>query len=249
MNRPIIRAIACAWALAAIGVEAGPASSVTSSAQQLTDEGTLSQSKLRGQVAKEWGISAKEYERYQELMQGPRGLYSPGLDPLTALGIEARSESERRRFAELQVQAERQRVEKELSYQRAYDEAYQRLFPGVQAIEISSSPAAKTGTSGSGPTLEGTGRLAIFVKDDCSPCVDQVKLLQTSQTPFDLYFVGSQNDDDRIRRWAILAGVEPSSVKSRLVTLNHDQGRWVRLGLGGSLPATVTQVNGTWRRQ
>jgi hypothetical protein len=52
--------------------------------------------------------------------------YSPGIDPLTALGIEARSAEERRRYADLQVQAERRRVEKELAYQRAYDEAFAR---------------------------------------------------------------------------------------------------------------------------
>ncbi|WP_237860834.1 TIGR03759 family integrating conjugative element protein [Pseudomonas sp. PGPR81] len=252
MNLPIVRAIACACAFTAAGIEAAPlpsaAGGAAPSVQQLTSESILSQDKLHDKAAQEWGLTSKEYERYQEVMQGPRGVYSPGLDPLTALGIEARSDSERRRFAELQVQAERQRVDRELAYQRAYDEAYQRLFPGINAIEISASPSARAG-SGSGPALEGNGRMALFVKDDCLPCIDQVKRLQASQTPFDLYFVGSQNDDERIRRWAILAGVDPSNVKSRLITLNHDQGRWIRLGLGGSLPAAVTQVNGSWRRQ
>ncbi|PKF23301.1 TIGR03759 family integrating conjugative element protein [Pseudomonas hunanensis] len=252
MNLPIVRAIACACAFSAIGIEAAPlpsaAGGAASSVQQLTSESTLSQNKLDDRAAQEWGLTLKEYERYQEVMRGPRGVYSPGLDPLTALGIEARSESERRRFAELQVQAERQRVDRELAYQRAYDEAYQRMFPGIKAIEISTTPSGQAG-SGSGPALEGNGRMALFVKDDCLPCIDQVKRLQASQTPFDLYFVGSQQDDERIRRWAILAGIDPSSVKSRLITLNHDQGRWARLGLGGSLPAAVTQVNGSWRRQ
>ncbi|KNX79227.1 hypothetical protein DA83_17900 [Pseudomonas sp. 250J] len=253
MNLPIVRAIACACVFTAVGTEAAPQPSApgvaTSSVQQLTSESTLSQNKLHDKAAQEWGLTSKEYERYQEVMQGPRGVYSPGLDPLTALGIEARSDSERRRFAELQVQAERQRAERELAYQRAYDEAYQRLFPGIKAIEISASSATQVGSSTNGPALDGNGRMALFVKDDCLPCIDQVKRLQASQTPFDLYFVGSQNDDERIRRWAILAGIDPSSVKSRLITLNHDQGRWVRLGLGGSLPAAVMQVNGSWRRQ
>jgi integrating conjugative element protein (TIGR03759 family) len=253
MNLSIVRAIICTCAFTAVGIEAAPlpsaAGGAASTVQQLTSESTLSQNKLDDKAAQEWGLTSKEYERYQEVMQGPRGVYSPGLDPLTALGIEARSDSERRRFAELQVQAERQRVDRELAYQRAYDEAFKRLFPGIKAFEISAAPTTQGGSSVSGPALEGNGRMALFVKDDCLPCIDQVKRLQASQTPFDLYFVGSQNDDERIRRWAILAGIDPSSVKSRLITLNHDQGRWVRLGLGGSLPAAVTQVNGSWRRQ
>lgn len=66
-------------------------------------------------------------------------MYSPGIDPLTALGIEARSAEERRRYADLQVQAERRRVEKELAYQRAYDEAFARAYPGEGS---SASPKA-----------------------------------------------------------------------------------------------------------
>src|SRR3546814_12881252 len=66
--------------------------------------------------AREWGLQPEEWARYRQLMQGPLGVYSPQLDPLTALGIEARSEEERRRYAELQVQAEAQRVGKTLAY-------------------------------------------------------------------------------------------------------------------------------------
>ncbi|MCB1890192.1 MAG: TIGR03759 family integrating conjugative element protein, partial [Rhodocyclaceae bacterium] len=47
-------------------------------------------------LARDWGLTAEDWARYRELMQGPLGVYSPELDPLTALGIEARSEEERR---------------------------------------------------------------------------------------------------------------------------------------------------------
>jgi integrating conjugative element protein (TIGR03759 family) len=245
MNRYILCAIACAYWITGT---ASAAPSNQQSQQQFSAEGNAAQRNLQDQLAKEWGLSSKEYERYQELMQGPRGIWSPGLDPLTALGIEARTDEERRRFAELQVKAERERVEKELAYQRAFDEAYRRLYPGEKTIELSTAPV-QSPTAESGPSLQGNGRLAVFVKDNCQACIDQVKQLQAARTPFDLYFVGSQNDDERIRRWAILAGVEPSSVKSRLITLNHDKGRWLRLGLGGDLPASVTQVGGQWQRQ
>lgn len=198
-------------------------------------------------LAREWGLTLQEFSRYQTLMQGPRGVYSPGLDPLTALGIEARTTEERQRYAELQVQAERRRIDKELAYQRAYDEANARMYPGEKIIQITSSPAP--GANGSKQTLPGSGRLAVFVKDDCPPCVAQVQDLQAQKQPFDLYFIGSQGEDERIRRWAILAGIEPSNVRNRTITLNHDQGRWMGLGLGGDLPAAVREVNGQWRRQ
>src|SRR5262245_59887605 len=67
--------------------------------------------------AKDFGLNLDEWARYRELMRGPLGIYSPNLDPLTALGIEARSAEERRHVAELQVRLEARRAEKTLAYQ------------------------------------------------------------------------------------------------------------------------------------
>lgn len=193
-------------------------------------------------LARDWGLTAEDWARYRELMQGPLGVYSPELDPLTALGIEARSEEERRHYAELQVQAEARRVGKTLAYQRAYDEAWQRLFPGQLRVSL---PGAKA--QGAGNT--GSGRLAVFVKDDCAPCAQRVQQLQAAGTPFDLYMVGSRQDNARIRQWATQAGIDPARVHARTITLNHDAGRWLSLGLPGDLPAVVREANGEWLRQ
>lgn len=176
-------------------------------------------------------------------MQGPRGMYSPGLDPLTALGIEATSDAERRRFAELQVRAESNRVQKELAYNQAYQDAWNRLYPGLQPIQgAGSAPQAS-------PAVQGSGRLAVFVKDDCARCTQRVQQLQSAGQDFDLYMLGTQGDDARIRRWAVLAGIEPEKVQARKITLNHDGGRWLQLNLGGELPALLREVNGQWLRQ
>src|SRR3546814_285996 len=86
-------------------------SRIVQSQNQLTIDADLDE-----HLAHEWNLQAEEWARYRQLMQGPLGVYSPNLDPLTALGIEARSEEERRRYAELQVQAEAQRVGKTLAY-------------------------------------------------------------------------------------------------------------------------------------
>ncbi len=90
---------------------------------------TLKQQTSQSDLAQEWGLNQQEWTRYQTLMQGPRGVYSPGIDPLTALGIEARSAEERRRYADLQVQAERRRVEKELAYQRLAQRSHPTIGP------------------------------------------------------------------------------------------------------------------------
>ena len=199
------------------------------------------------ELASEWGLTLEDWSRYQGLMKGPRGIYSPGLDPLTALGIEAKSAEDRRRYAELQVNAERQRVEKELAYQQAYDQAFKQLYPDEKIIQLSASPASPM--TSSPRALKSDGRLAIFVQDNCMACVTRVQNLQAQNQPFDLYFVGSQGNDEMIRRWAVLARIEPTRVLSRAITLNHDAGRWQGMGLGGELPAVVREVDGQWQRQ
>ncbi|MGG2818615.1 TIGR03759 family integrating conjugative element protein [Pseudomonas aeruginosa] len=196
------------------------------------------------QSAREWQLSSEEWARFQALMQGPLGVYSPGLDPLTALGIEARSDEERRRYAELQIRAEAHRVEKLLAYQRAYDEAWQRLHPDMPRVilpgaEPSFSPVATASNE----------RPALFVQDDCVACDRAAQQLQASGADFDIYVVGSHADDGHIRTWAQRIGIDPARVRSRNITLNHDAGLWLSLGLSGDLPALVRQVDGQWRRQ
>lgn len=197
---------------------------------------------LDERLARDWGLQSEEWARYRQLMQGPLGVYSPNLDPLTALGIEARTDEERRRYAELQVQAEARRTEKMLAYQRAYDDAWKRLYPTLQPVVLSGtgSTAAAPGTS---------GRLAVFIRDGCPPCEQRVKQLQATGAAFDLYMVGSRQEDARIRQWAARVGIDPAKVRSRVITLNHDAGRWLSIGVPGELPAVVREVDGRWLRQ
>ncbi|MCO6055786.1 TIGR03759 family integrating conjugative element protein [Pseudomonas sp. MOB-449] len=196
------------------------------------------------QQARTWGLSSDEWTRYRELMRGPLGIYSPNLDPLTALGIEARSDEEQRRYAELQVQAEARRIEKLLAYQRAYDAAWQRLHPDMPRVVLPDTGAAFL------PAIPATGeRLAVFVKDACTACDHTVQRLQAAGVGFDLYLVGSHNDDALIRTWARRISIDPAKVSNRTITLNHDAGRWLLLGLPGELPAVLRKVNGQWQRQ
>ena len=185
------------------------------------------------QQARDWGLHTEEWARYRQLMQGPLGIFSPNLDPLTALGIEARSEEERDRYAELQVQVEARRVEKTLAYQRAYDAAWQRLHPSMQRVTL---PGHTLGNS-----ANSTDRIAVFIKDGCAPCGLAVQQLQASDVGFDLYMVGSRANDTLIRDWAKRASINPDRVRNGSITLNHDAGRWLILGLPGD--------NGQWQRQ
>lgn len=87
MYRQIICSITCAYWLTGTAIAAtgswltgtavvGPTSNTSSSQQQFSAESAADQSNLQDRLAKEWGLTNKEFERYQELMQGPRGIWS-----------------------------------------------------------------------------------------------------------------------------------------------------------------------------
>lgn len=175
-------------------------------------------------AADAWGLSSKEYDRYQAIMEGPRGTWSPNLDPLTALGLEARSEAERRKYAEKLVETERQRVETELAFQRAYDAAWQQLYPNDMPVESFTTKDDKNATQsvfGSTSAASSQRVNVVVATQGCDQCIATVKRLMSSGTAMDIWFVDSNGEDDRIRRWASKVGIPPEQVRAGNITLNH----------------------------
>lgn len=237
MNRAPLPAVVCLVSLLTTGVAIGNPMTTPS---RIQDAQSAPLGRSHSEQAASWGLTEQEWTRFEQIQAGPRGFWSPNLDPLTALGVEAETDQERQRYAELQVALEAKRAERELAYQNAYTAAWAKLFPGLLPIQgmASTSPASSSVAP----------RQALFVEDHCSACTAEAQRLQSSDTAFDIYLVGSQGEDERVRRWARQANIDPAKVQHRQITLNHDRGRWFSLGAPGPLPATFQQVNGQWQR-
>ena len=237
MNRTLLSPVVCLVSLLTTGVAMGNPTP-TQSQIQGTQSAPLERS--HSEQATSWGLTEQEWTRFEQIQAGPRGFWSPNLDPLTALGVEAETDQERQRYAELQVALEAKRAERELAYQNAYTAAWAKLFPGLLPIQGMASPPSTSSSV--------EPRQALFVEDHCPACTAEAQRLQNSDAAFDIYLVGSQGEDEHVRRWARQAGIDPTKVQRRQITLNHDRGRWFSLGAPGPLPATLQQVNGQWQR-
>ncbi|UYK96318.1 TIGR03759 family integrating conjugative element protein [Pantoea stewartii] len=219
------------WALAAL-----PPNYEMHSTVAPIQENSSSQQNTQ-QQAQQWGLSARDWSRYQTLMKGERGIMSPGLDPLTALGVETDNSAERRRLAELWVRHEYQRTEKELAFQREVNAAWLRLYPETLAVNM--------GANAAGIAHDTQGRLALFLKENCSRCDARLAAVLADNRPVDLYLVGIDSDDG-LRAWAVKHNIPVEKVRSRQITLNHDNGLWFRYGMG-QMPVILQQGGTGWQ--
>lgn len=132
MNRALLPTVVCLASL--LAMDAAMGNPVTTQSQtQDTQSAPLGRSD--SEQAASWGLTGQEWTRFEQIQSGPRGFWSPNLDPLTALGVEAQTDQERQRYAELQVALEAKRAERELAYQNAYAAAWTKLFPGLLPIQ------------------------------------------------------------------------------------------------------------------
>ncbi len=227
-------AIFCANAFILIVPETHSSTTELISGKHITN---VNQSEIQQINSKHWGLSQVELLRFDALMSGPRGIQSPNLDPLSALGIEARNDSERRHYAELWVKQEYERTEKELKFQREVDAAWKRLMPNMLPVNMGNA---------AGIAHDSGGRLALFVREaDCQRCDARLSAVLADKRPVDIYLVDSEGSDQKLRNWAQQHRIPAEQVRERRITLNHDAGRWMRYG-NGIMPVLLQQGESGW---
>lgn len=197
------------------------------------DNSTVTESPLTAaelERSRVWGLSDSEWRRYQSLLLGIRGSVSPAnLSPIEVLGLHARDEVERRRYAELWARAMFDDAERILAFQRAYDSAVRRLSPNLTLINTGSFRRDVVERS----ELSSGDRVLFFTGLDCPAC-DAVfgKLLTRLDRidGIDVYVAGvPATDDALIRGWAGKQEIDADWVRSGRVTLNHDAGTLSRI--------------------
>lgn len=101
-------------------------------------------------LAEIWGLTDEEMTRAKVLLQGPRAAFSvPNLSPIEALGIHARTDAERRRYAEMMAKAVYADVQRSLAWDAAYQQAITRLVGSSPIVSFDGLPKvfAPTGSA------------------------------------------------------------------------------------------------------
>jgi hypothetical protein len=123
---------------------------IESAQTQGAREATLKLSDSERMVAEMWGLDDGEMMRAKVLMQGPRSAFSiPNMSPVEVLGIHARSEAERHKYAEKFARAVFEDVKRTLAFGQAYQVAMERLAGGTPMVSYAgaSGVVAPTGSA------------------------------------------------------------------------------------------------------
>ena len=189
-----------------------------------------------------WGLSATEWDQYASIMRDRRGIWSPGLDPITALGVSADTAAERDRYAELYVRTEFERTRKELAFQLSVDRAWVRLYPDTSRLSLQPVIA------NAGDTAQ---RYALIVTPDCSECEGVIDrrlagMLTEAVQGVDIHVVGTAGDDATLRAWINSQPALVRALNAGKATVNHG-GQFEDLA---SFPAIYRKTGeGQWIRE
>lgn len=184
--------------------------------------------------ATQWkSLSTQDWQRYGELMGGPRQYWTPNLDPLLVLGSHAETETERMRLAGIFVDMENNRIDGEVRFQNAVNRVVEQRYAHVAILKAATNANARNSIPHILSTTTTDVRVAMFASihclQACTPLLLKTqKIARSYKARLDL-FLSDAKKDDAIRQWAHHQDINREAVFAKHIALNHDQGRWLSL--------------------
>ncbi len=181
-----------------------------------TDELLSRYSQVHSRQQDYWQLTDEEWSRYEEIKtKSPWASWENNASPLAILFHYATSQVDKRRYARIEAELDTWRQHAVVEFQTLYDKeraiVHQRYVDAVQHTL---------------PTLDNIrphDALRLFVNvDTCDPrCRSVVARAIATSARLDIYVVGAKEDDE-IFRWATSAAIPIERVKTKEITLNHE---------------------------
>lgn len=209
-----------------------------------------------------WKMTKAEWLEYKKLMAyGPNAAYyrnKPELNPLVVMGINAKSDSERRDYAQRGIELERERLTREIAFDEAWN-GYIKELTANHPIWMSEKDRRSyfkkqagmaLGAGKSGGVLPGVTdtRVVIYVDPvkcdrSCRSFIASYAGKATSLVRLDLFAVGGQSDDELLS-FGQKVGITEAKLDARAATLNHDNGSYARITPAPGLPVAYRVTTG-----
>lgn len=207
-----------------------------------------------------WKMTKAEWLEYKKLMAyGPNAAYyrnKPELNPLVVMGINAKSDSERRDFAQRGIALERERLTREIAFDEAWNGYIKELTPNhpiwmSEKARRSYFKKQAGMTTGKGASvLPGVTDTRVVVYVDPGKCDSSCRSFiagyagkASSLVRLDIFAVGKHSDDELIS-FARKVGVTEARLDARAATLNHDNGSYAGINPAPGLPVAYRVTTG-----
>lgn len=212
--------------------------------QTLTEETERSNAQI-------WGLSLQEYRQYENLMRGIRGsLSDPKISPIEVLGIHAKTDADRRKYAEMFARLMAADAYRVIRFQEEYQAAFRRLYPNLPVLQaygtkdkpdrrkiLAEAPALPTTglrafagpgrpmpikTIMSQPAVVAGDRLLLFTKAGCPACDALARRVLAFAKGGTIVdvYVVGAQVAADVQRYARSIGVDPAAVQAGQITLN-----------------------------
>ena len=210
-------------------------STVVSAANlEQSDIGTTGQIDQSLNHSTQWGVTQEDWQRYQKIMSVKGKYLYKDLDPVTVLGLTARTDAERDRYAELLAKQEFANTRALVLLDQAYNRAFTRLYghiPVVNPNKINKAKAALNTVSTSKVRGKPGDRYIVFASTDCAACDRKISSVLRELmigVSIDIHF----NGDTRkaITNWATRMNISPDAVANGKITLNPNSELYAKFG-------------------
>jgi len=207
-----------------------------------------------------WKMTKPEWLEYKKLMAyGPNAAYyrnKTELNPLVVMGINAKSDSERRDFAQRGIALERERLTREIAFDEAWNGYIKELTPNhpmwMSETDRRSYFKKQAGmtTGKRAGVLPGVTDTRVVIYVDPGKCDSSCRSFiagyagkSSSLVRLDVFAVGKQSDDDLLT-FGEKVGITEAKLDARAATLNHDNGSYASITPAPGLPVAYRVTTG-----
>ncbi len=187
-----------------------------------------------------WNISSSEEQRYVALMQNRSGFYygqdtNHQVSPVEVLGMNARTNEERVKYASQDAKQQFQHLAKYLSFVAEYNKQAAKLSKSLNLPVVRKFDYAKFSPYNYKPvSLQSGDKLMLFVglDNEVKPIVSSLmgSIIKNPSIQLNIFFVGKAPSVEAINHWASSQNIPPNMVKKGEITLNFDHGKFETLG-------------------
>ena len=169
-------------------------------------------------LAKMYGLDMQQWKEYQIVMKGPRGLWSPNIHPLMALGMrKGITEGERRKLAKQYATIHYERVKRELAFEHAVFEEGMKKYGHLPLFRENFSASKADTIFNKIADSDSDYRIQYFVNPNCGiKCKTPIQNWIRDGKKLDLFIAG---DRKAVTSFAKRMGISPLLVPGK-ITLN-----------------------------